>query len=139
MVNINASQYKHHEMSDTEMQKVSEIHRHRIVNNKPDNECKYERSNIATHPADTIIGNPDSRNSDKERRGEDRKQVESDTTARMRGTFETEDHQNNQGPECAKAELIILLDREQCFPVYVVWTYEKIVPERVYGPISASS
>lgn len=57
----------------------------------------------------------------------------------MRGTFETEDHQNNQGPECAKAELFVLLDRDQNFPVHVVWTYEKIVPERVYGPISASS
>lgn len=98
--------------STLQTSKVSKTHRYRIKNNIQDNEREYERSYIATHPAGVFIGYSDSRNSDKPPRGDDQKQVESDTTARVRGKFETQASENNQGPKPANAELFGLLDGE---------------------------
>lgn len=110
--------------STLQTSKVSKTHRHHIENNIQDNDCEHERSDIATNPTGIIISNSDTRNNDKPRRGDDQKQVESDTTARVRGKFETEEPENNQGPKPANAELFGLSDGEDKFPLQVVWTYE---------------
>jgi hypothetical protein len=91
--------------------KVSAIFRHSIKKNIQDTDRKHQRSNIATHLTIIFKGNPDSGNSDEEPRGEDQKQVESDTTAGVRGTLAKEEYKSNQGPESAEAKLFVLSAR----------------------------